>query len=73
MPETGEEVKMPPSVVKYFSLFLILVGIIFYVLWVANDPTTWNDIAVDVITLIFLGFGSAGFYLSTAIEESESQ
>ena len=66
-----EEVRMPPSFVKYFSLLMLFAGLLFYALWVTNDPTTWNDIGVIVVTLIFLAFGTGGFFLGYAKEKGQ--
>lgn len=61
MPE--EDVKLPPTIPKYISLILIILGIIFYISWVGTEPSAWNDIGVYSVTVILLGFGIAGYLL----------
>ena len=64
-----DEVPMPARIPKYFSILLILLGIIFYVSWVITEPSAWNDLGVYSVTVMFISFGVAGYYLYSYIEK----
>lgn len=73
MRDGEEDVAMPSAIAKYFSLLLLVVGIIFYVTWTAADPSTWNDVGVYSVTVIFVGFGLAGYWHFSNMEEKEKR
>ena len=47
----------------WFSLFVLVVGIIFYVAWSATF-NAWTDIGVYAVSIILVGFGALGSILS---------
>lgn len=66
-----EEVPMPPSVPKYVSLALLFMGALFYISWVLTDPSTWNDIGVYSVTVVFIAFGAGGYFLYSHMEKQQ--
>ncbi len=47
----------------WFSLFVLIVGIIYYVAWSATF-NAWTDIGTYSVTMVLVGFGILGSLIS---------
>ncbi len=54
--------RLPILIPKFASLFLMVVGALFYISW-GVMYSTWTDIGVYSVTIVLLGIGFSGFFL----------
>ncbi len=66
-----KEVSMPAKIPKFFSLILLATGLIIYFGWVAMDPSTYSDIGLVSVVLMFAAAGLGGFWHYSNMEREE--
>jgi len=65
--------KPPIFYQKFLCLVLIGLGILFYFSWLAAFGfDKWNDVGVYSVTIVLLGFGTAGYFTYTMLEKEEA-
>jgi len=63
-----ETLEIPPIIPRVFYMFVLAVGVAFYVIWSALFDA-WTDLAVYTISVIMIGFGIAGTLLYSSLSK----
>ena len=63
--------RMPARIPKFVSLLFLAAGIFIYLGWISMDITTFNDIGLVSVTLMFLAAGVIGFWHYSNLEREQ--
>ena len=72
MAQDEEMMEIPPLIPRVFYMFLLVVGVAFYLIW-SSLFDAWTDIAVYTVSVTLIGFGVVGTILYTILSQEQAE